>query len=182
MDRVDPHPDALIGIFLWIHRHYSRSGEQPLARKYGEPPPYNVRHRVIVPISNVHQGTLAALRYARMLSDDITAVHVLDGTGGYRKGPQEMGDVGTGDASRHRGFPLPPLPGTIAAITLTKFFQPTTQRDHHHRRTTFCPVKKIHNACTCRPPKCCGGNCSPPRAWSLPKSLIKSPRAIALEI
>jgi hypothetical protein len=44
--------------------------------KYGEPPPYNIRHRVLVPISNVHQGTLAALRYARMLSEDITAVHI----------------------------------------------------------------------------------------------------------
>jgi hypothetical protein len=43
---------------------------------YGEPPPYNARHRVIVPISGVHRGTLAALRYARMLSDDVTAVHV----------------------------------------------------------------------------------------------------------
>jgi hypothetical protein len=27
-------------------------------------------------MSSVHQGTLAALRYARMLSDDVTAVHV----------------------------------------------------------------------------------------------------------
>jgi hypothetical protein len=44
--------------------------------KYGEPPPHVARHRVIVPVSNVHQGTLAALRYARMLSDDVTAVHV----------------------------------------------------------------------------------------------------------
>jgi hypothetical protein len=35
-----------------------------------------MRHRVIVPISSVHQGTLAALRYARMLSEDITAVHI----------------------------------------------------------------------------------------------------------
>jgi hypothetical protein len=43
---------------------------------YGEPPPYMTRHRVIVPMSAVHQGVLAALRYARMLSDDITAVHV----------------------------------------------------------------------------------------------------------
>ena len=43
---------------------------------YGEPPPYTGRHRVIVPVSNVHQGTLAALRYAHMLSDDVTAVHV----------------------------------------------------------------------------------------------------------
>jgi hypothetical protein len=29
-----------------------------------------------MPVSGVHQGTLAALRYARILSDDITAVHV----------------------------------------------------------------------------------------------------------
>jgi hypothetical protein len=31
---------------------------------------------VILPISGVHRGTLAALRYAHTLSDDITAVHV----------------------------------------------------------------------------------------------------------
>jgi hypothetical protein len=30
-----------------------------------------------MPVSGVHQGTLAALRYARMLSDDVTAVHVM---------------------------------------------------------------------------------------------------------
>jgi hypothetical protein len=34
------------------------------------------RHRVILAISGVHRGTLAALRYARSLSDDVTAVHV----------------------------------------------------------------------------------------------------------
>ena len=34
------------------------------------------RHRVLVPVSSIHQGTLAALRYARMLSDDVTAVHI----------------------------------------------------------------------------------------------------------
>lgn len=34
------------------------------------------RNRVVVLISGVHQGSLAALRYARRLSDDITAVHV----------------------------------------------------------------------------------------------------------
>jgi len=67
---------SLIGIFLWIHRHYAGVATRLSLEKYGEPPPYNIRHRVIVPISNVHQGTLAALRYARMLSDDITAVHI----------------------------------------------------------------------------------------------------------
>jgi hypothetical protein len=67
---------VLIGIFLWIHRHYAGVETGLSLEKYGEPPPYNIRHRVIVPISTVHQGTLAALRYARMLSEDITAVHI----------------------------------------------------------------------------------------------------------
>jgi amino acid transporter len=67
---------VLIGIFLWIRRHYSTVASSLSLESYGEPPPYNIRHRVIVPVSGVHQGTLAALRYARMLSDDITAVHI----------------------------------------------------------------------------------------------------------
>lgn len=67
---------ALMGIFTWIKRHYSKLAGRLSLEMYGEPPPYNMRHRVLVPISNVHQGTLAALRYARMLSDDVTAVHI----------------------------------------------------------------------------------------------------------
>ncbi len=66
----------LIGLFSLIHSHYSRLASRLSLENYGEPPPLMGRHRVIVPISNVHQGTLAALRYARMLSDDVTAVHV----------------------------------------------------------------------------------------------------------
>jgi amino acid transporter len=66
----------LISIFLWIRRHYVIVASNLSLEHYGEPPPYNARHRVLVPISNVHQGTLAALRYARMLSNDITAIHV----------------------------------------------------------------------------------------------------------
>jgi amino acid transporter len=66
----------LISLFLWIHRHYSTVAHRLSLDKYGEPPPYNIRHRVLVPISTVHPGTLEALRYARLLSDDITAVHI----------------------------------------------------------------------------------------------------------
>ncbi|HEU0297307.1 MAG TPA: APC family permease [Anaerolineales bacterium] len=66
----------LIGAFVFIHRHYANLASGLSLEKYGEPPPYLGRHRVIVPLSNVHQGTLAALRYARMLSDDVTAVHI----------------------------------------------------------------------------------------------------------
>ncbi|MBI2758720.1 MAG: APC family permease [Chloroflexi bacterium] len=67
---------ALVGIFLLIHKHYHTLAARLSLENYGEPPPYMGRHRVIVPISNVHQGTLAALRYARMLSNDITAVYI----------------------------------------------------------------------------------------------------------
>lgn len=67
---------TLIMFFSLIHRHYTSVAKRLSLEKYGEPPPYMTRHRVLVPMSGVHQGTLAALRYARMLSDDVTAVHV----------------------------------------------------------------------------------------------------------
>ena len=67
---------VLIAVFLWIKKHYSGLAKNLSLENYGEPPPYNMRHRVLVPISGVHKGTLAALRYARMLSDDVTGVHI----------------------------------------------------------------------------------------------------------
>jgi amino acid transporter len=66
----------LIIIFSLIHKHYTGVANRLSLDNYGKPPPYTGRHRVIVPVSSIHQGTLAALRYARMLSDDVTAVHV----------------------------------------------------------------------------------------------------------
>ncbi len=67
---------VLIGLFSMIHRHYTGVASRLSLENYGEPPPYTGRHRVIIPVSNLHQGTLAALRYANMLSNDVTAVHV----------------------------------------------------------------------------------------------------------
>ncbi len=67
---------ALIALFMMIHRHYRTVATRLSLENYGEPPPYIGRHRVIVPMSSVHQGTLEALRYARMLSADVTAVHI----------------------------------------------------------------------------------------------------------
>ena len=40
-------------------------------------PPRIVRHRILVPVNGVHQGTLTALRYAHSLSNDVTALHVV---------------------------------------------------------------------------------------------------------
>jgi len=50
--------------------------ESPLALADEPAPPRITRHRIILPINAVHQGTLTALRYASSLSNDVTAVHV----------------------------------------------------------------------------------------------------------
>jgi hypothetical protein len=65
----------LVFIFFRIHHHYKDLAGALSLEHYGAPPHIS-RHRVILLISGVHQGTLAALRYARALSNDITAVHV----------------------------------------------------------------------------------------------------------
>jgi amino acid transporter len=67
---------ALIAIFWLIYRHYNHLARKLSLQNFGVISPHATRHRVIMPISGVHQGTLAALRYARLLSDDVTAVHV----------------------------------------------------------------------------------------------------------
>jgi hypothetical protein len=65
----------LVVILRAINSHYRRLAQNLSLEDFREPPPVP-RHRIILPISSVHQGTLAALRYAQMLSDDVTAVHV----------------------------------------------------------------------------------------------------------
>jgi amino acid transporter len=66
---------TLVYIFFSIHHHY-RDLAKHLSLENYDAPPHVSRHRVILAISGVHRGTLAALNYARTLSDDITAVHV----------------------------------------------------------------------------------------------------------
>ena len=67
---------VLVTIFFAIHHHYKRLAKKLSLDNFVVHPPQTARHRVIMPVSGVHQGTLAALRYARRLSDDVTAVHV----------------------------------------------------------------------------------------------------------
>ena len=66
---------TLVFFFAGIHHHYRSLAKSLSLDHYGSPP-HIYRHRVILPISGVHRGTLAALRYAHELSDDITAIHV----------------------------------------------------------------------------------------------------------
>ena len=66
---------VLVFAFSRIHHHYRSIAKHLSLEDYGAPPPVP-RHRVILPLSGVHRGTLLALRYAHLLSDDVTAVHV----------------------------------------------------------------------------------------------------------
>jgi hypothetical protein len=66
----------LVIVFQAISRHYQKLASRLSLEKFGGPAPQAVRHRVILPLSGVHQGSLEALRYAHLLSNDVTAVHV----------------------------------------------------------------------------------------------------------
>lgn len=61
--------------FSRIHQHY-RTLAAKLSLQNRRSLPRIAHQRVILPISGVHQGTLEGLRYARSLSNDITAVYV----------------------------------------------------------------------------------------------------------
>jgi amino acid transporter len=66
----------LVVIFFTIHRHYKDLAGHLTLEKFSGLPERHTRHRVFMPISGIHQGTLEALRYAKLLSDDVTAVHI----------------------------------------------------------------------------------------------------------
>ena len=66
---------TLVALFFAINRHYRDLAGRLSLEDFGAPGRIS-RHRVILPISGVHRGTVAALRYARTLSQDLTAVHV----------------------------------------------------------------------------------------------------------
>jgi amino acid transporter len=137
---------VMISIFLWIHRHYVGVATRLSLEDYGEPPPYNARHRVIVPISGVHQGTLAALRYARMLSDDITAVHISMEPDDTERVRRKWESWGRGTRlvivdSPYRLF-MEPLLGYIAEILASRQANETITIVVPH----FVPGKKVHKA------------------------------------
>lgn len=66
---------VLLFVFFSIHHHYKSLARQ-LSLENGHGWPRIARDRVIILVGGVHQGTLAAIRFARTLAEDITAVHI----------------------------------------------------------------------------------------------------------
>ncbi len=67
---------ALIFMFYSIHRHYERVSKALSTRGLKPEQLSEVADLVIVPIGDVHRGTLRALTYAKMLSKDVRALCV----------------------------------------------------------------------------------------------------------
>ena len=74
----------LIPAFVWmfhtIHQHYVTVAEQ-LSLEGQRPEKWtglasHKRYKVVIPVSGMHRGTLAALHFARSLSKDVTAIVV----------------------------------------------------------------------------------------------------------
>lgn len=65
----------LVFVFALIHGHYKNLAKNLTLEDFGSPRAIQ-RHRVILPLSSVHRGSLNALNYARSISEDVTAVHV----------------------------------------------------------------------------------------------------------
>lgn len=87
---------ALVAVFFSIHHHYKRLARQ-LSLDQAQPLPNGSPHsRVILLVSSVHRGTLKALRYARMLSPNVTAVHVAIDEKEARKVQARWADWGQG--------------------------------------------------------------------------------------
>lgn len=67
---------VLIFVFWTIHGHYKDLARNLSLEDFSGLPARQPRHRVVLPVSGIHQGTLEALRYAKLLSNDVTAVHI----------------------------------------------------------------------------------------------------------
>jgi len=67
---------ALVWAFLSIHKEYQNVAKKLTLEDFGSPRMLT-RQRVLLLVSSVHRGALFALNYARSISDDITAVHVV---------------------------------------------------------------------------------------------------------
>ncbi|MDA1330335.1 MAG: APC family permease [Chloroflexi bacterium] len=66
---------SLMVLFSVVKAHYRHLADELSTATY-KPHPDVKKHKVILPVSGVHKGTIEALRLARSISKDITAVHV----------------------------------------------------------------------------------------------------------
>jgi amino acid transporter len=142
----------LIPAFVWafrvIKRHYGEVARQ-LSLEGMRPQPWtdvatHDRHKVVVPVSGMHRGTLEALHFARVMSKDVTAVIVdLD--------PAETARVQEKWATWGQDIPLVVLPSPYRSMVgpLLQYLDETDERDPERGTTVvvlpeFVPARWWH--------------------------------------
>ena len=135
---------ALVSVFFAIHRHYRELAVELSLDDYGAPPRVR-RHRVILPISGVHRGTVEALRYANSLSDDITAVLRVRRRGEAARVQQQVGALGQRRAAGDPRLALSAAAGAAARLHQEDRGPAPAQRDASRSSVPqFVPRKWWH--------------------------------------
>jgi amino acid transporter len=100
---------TLVFIFRRVHFHYrdvsrdlALGGLPSAVRPMPDP-------RIVIPVSDIHRGVIAALRYARSISTDVTAVYV-------ETNPEETAEVQEKWKAWGQGVPLVVVPSPYRSV------------------------------------------------------------------
>jgi amino acid transporter len=99
---------AIIWVMRSIHLHYRDVAGQ-LTLEQARLPVATLQHKVVVPVAGINRGVLPALRYAKSLSDDVTAIMVdVD--------PRDTAEVRAKWERWGMGVPLKVLPSPFRSV------------------------------------------------------------------
>ncbi len=141
----------LVLLFLRIHRHYAQVAQQLSTEGLGQLRP--IHHEVIVPISGIHRGVIAALEYAKSIAPHhVTAVYVNLDDETTQKLREKWEQWGSGVnlvvvASPYRSLQRPLLnyidrikrssPGEVVTIVLPEFVPAKWWQNLLHNQNTL---------------------------------------------
>ncbi len=119
---------VLIFMFYSINRHYQNVADNLSTRTLEEREISGVADVVLLPIGDVHRGTLRALQYANMLSDDVRAIFISTSPEGkerfmrrWNRFPSMVGKAKLVEIEHdYRDF-LPPLINYIERVNCEEF-------------------------------------------------------------
>jgi amino acid transporter len=70
---------VLVWMFRSIHRHYDLVADQLSLREFSPEQMHPIADVAIIPMGDIHRGTLRALRYAKQLTDNVQAISIITG-------------------------------------------------------------------------------------------------------
>ena len=135
----------LVMMMLAIRKHYEEFGRQ-LSLDLAKPPPPFENHKVIIPVSDIHRGVLEAVRYAKSISKDVSALYVDLGNEARMKKLQEEWVKWVDDV------PIVVLPSPYRSVIrpIITYLDELREAEDHETAVTvvlpeFIPVKWWHH-------------------------------------